>query len=103
MLINCQFCGACCFSDSDAYVPVNEPDRIRLGEDASRLIWTNGHNRYLKMQHDHCIALVVRAGSFACTIYDRRPEICRELERGSSACREEIELKKGRARRVMLT
>ncbi|MFC1611365.1 YkgJ family cysteine cluster protein [Myxococcota bacterium] len=99
--MNCQLCGACCFSDSDTYVPVNEPDRVRLGEDAGHFVRTDGRDQYLKMRSYNCIALAVQAGIFVCTIYDRRPEICRELERGSPACREEFEIKKDRARRVL--
>jgi Fe-S-cluster containining protein len=80
---------------------VNEPDRVRMGKDAGRFVRTDGSDQYLKMQSYHCIALTVQAGLFVCTIYGRRPEICRELERGSPACKEEYELKKDQARRVL--
>ena len=33
------------------------------------------------------------AKEFFCTIYERRPEICRDLGRGSPECEAELELK----------
>lgn len=101
MPVNCRVCGACCFSDSDTYVPLNESDRVRLGEDADRFVRADGRGQYMKMRSYRCVALTVRAGIFTCAIYDRRPEICRELERGSPACREEYKLKRHRARQAM--
>lgn len=101
MPANCQLCGACCFSDSDAYVPVSEGDRARLGDDAARYVWDDGQDQFLKMQGSCCCALEVRQGRFACTIYDRRPEICRELQRSSPDCRAELAIKQGRARRFL--
>jgi len=101
MTLDCQLCGACCFSDSDAYVPVNEGDRERLGEDATRYVWSDGQDLYLKMKGPCCSTLEVRQGRFVCAIYDQRPDICRELQRCSPDCRAELALKKARARRFL--
>ena len=45
----------------------------------------------MRMREGHCAALALgRTGDgevhFTCTIYERRPEICRELARGSPQC-----------------
>lgn len=46
------------------------------------------------MQGGHCAALQVAGGQFVCSVYSARPDVCRELERGSPECREERVLKK---------
>ena len=47
--------------------------------------------RYLRLEDGHCAALRIDpiTRRFACGIYDRRPDACRALESGSSACREQ--------------
>jgi Fe-S-cluster containining protein len=51
-----------------------------------------------------CIALAIDAttGSFACSIYETRPQVCRDLERASSACRGEIANKGDRPKRALV-
>lgn len=98
--LNCQRCGACCYSDSDTYVPLTEFDQERLGQEAGELEHRDGADCYMKMEDSHCIGLTLRAGTFVCSLYDRRPEICRELERGSASCREEFLLKGEQARQA---
>lgn len=92
----CLACGTCCFSTLERYVPVTGDDYLRLGEEeAERLVHWIGNRAYLRIEDGHCAALVVHAesGSFVCSTYETRPAICRELERGSSACRGEIATK----------
>jgi Fe-S-cluster containining protein len=53
------------------------------------------------MHNGHCAALDVRATAdgakeFFCTIYERRPEICRDLGCGWAECEAEVDLKGGR-------
>jgi Fe-S-cluster containining protein len=50
-----------------------------------------------------CIALAIDAvsGSFACSIYERRPQVCRDLQRSSSACRGELSTKSDRPKRAL--
>lgn len=50
-----------------------------------------------------CIALAIdpATGSFACSVYETRPQVCRDLERGSSACRGELSTKGERPRRAL--
>ena len=94
----CLRCGVCCYSDSAAYVWIRGDDWARLGEDADRLAHFIGHRAFMRMKDGHCAALEVRATvdgakEFFCTVYERRPEICRDLGRGSPECEAELELK----------
>ena len=92
----CQRCGACCFSPSETYVRVTGEDWARLGPDAEGLVHFVGNRAYLRMIGGRCAALAVRPDpesgglGFSCTIYERRPQVCRDLERGSPACEAEI-------------
>jgi Fe-S-cluster containining protein len=95
---DCQKCGVCCFSDSAEYVWVTGYDWTQLGDDADRLAHFIGNRAFMKMKGGHCAALRVtripgEPAKFFCTVYDRRPEICRVLERGSPECLGELETK----------
>ena len=88
---DCLRCGACCFSPSDTFVRVSGDDWARLGADAPRLAQFIGHRAYMRMEGGHCAALEPRTGpdgqpEFFCTAYDRRPQVCRDLARGSAQC-----------------
>jgi Fe-S-cluster containining protein len=55
----------------------------------------------MKMTESHCAALEIRRGAaeqpeFFCTIYEQRPQVCRDLARGSPQCAGEREVKGGR-------
>jgi len=101
MSYDCQSCGACCFSDSTSYVEVTGNDHDRLGEEGQPLTHFVGNRCYMRMEGGHCVALTRVGRRFACSIYERRPATCRELHRGSPACKAEITLKKARALRVL--
>jgi Fe-S-cluster containining protein len=94
---DCQNCGICCFSSSEEYVWVTGYDWTRLGEDAERLAQFIAIRAFMNMRDGHCGALEIKRVDgrvrFCCTIYDRRPEICRYLERGSPECLGELETK----------
>jgi hypothetical protein len=51
----------------------------------------------------HCAALVLDPSteSYLCSIYDRRPQVCRDLERGSPGCAGERSTKGGRPKRAL--
>jgi Fe-S-cluster containining protein len=92
--LDCQSCGACCFSSLETYVRVSGDDWMRLGSEAERVAHFIGNRAYLRMTDGHCAALIVirppdGRAHFACSIYDRRPEVCRDLARGSPACEAE--------------
>lgn len=73
-------------------------DWTRLGGDADRLAQFIGNRAFMRMSDGHCGALAITRRPdgtrfFACTIYERRPEICRYLERGSPECLADLETK----------
>ncbi len=95
---DCRRCGVCCFSASAEYVWVRGQDWSRLGLEADRLAHFIGHRAFMRMRDGHCAALEIRrdeAGraDYYCTIYERRPQICRDLGRGSPECLGELETK----------
>jgi hypothetical protein len=94
---DCQNCGVCCFSESHEYIWVTGYDWTRLGEDADRLAQFIGVRAFMKMRDGHCGALEIKRVDgrvrFGCSIYERRPEICRYLGRGSPECLGELETK----------
>src|SRR5690606_7915471 len=100
---DCLRCGVCCHSDLPTYVRVTGDDWARLGPDAGRLAHFVGHRAFMRMSDGHCAALDVRpsaagggAVEYFCTIYERRPQICRDLARGSPGCEGELMAKGGR-------
>lgn len=101
--VACLRCGVCCFSRLDTYVRVTGEDWARLGPDADRLARFVGHRAYLRMIDGRCAALAIRpaedgsdAREYFCTVYERRPQTCRDLARGSPECEAEIALKADR-------
>ena len=90
----CLRCGACCRSPATAFVRVTGDDWSRLGADAPRLAHFLGNRAFMRMKAGSCAALDLRAAPdggavFFCTVYDRRPQVCRDLARGSPACEAE--------------
>ena len=105
---DCMRCGACCFSDSPRHARVTGDDHERLGDDAERLVAWIGNLAFMRIEAvtadmHKCVALEVDAatGTFACSIYERRPEVCRDLERGSGGCRGELAAKADRPKRAL--
>lgn len=83
----CTRCGTCCFSTTLDYLRVAGVDYDRLGDDAERLTHFLENRVYMRLIDGHCAALEVTAGGdFLCSVYERRPDVCRWLERGSGAC-----------------
>lgn len=80
------------------FVHVTGNDWTRLGVRAEELAQFIGHRAFMRMLDGHCAALELRpdnagAPDFYCTIYDRRPQICRDLARGSAECEGERQTK----------
>jgi Fe-S-cluster containining protein len=84
----CRACGVCCFSTLERFVRVSGEDYARLGDDAEQLVHFIENRAYMRISDGHCAALAIDAGAepFTCTVYERRPRICRDLDRGSPAC-----------------
>jgi len=99
----CLSCGACCFGAHERYVPVSGSDYAQLDELAAPLTVFHGNRCYMRMHGGHCAALEIHAnGEFYCSVYDRRPAVCRDLQRGSSACEAEYVRKKATSHEVYL-
>jgi uncharacterized protein len=79
-------------------VRVTGDDHARLGERAEELVWFDENRAYMRMADGHCGALRIEPGSghFFCSAYDTRPDVCRDLARGSGACRGELNAKASR-------
>lgn len=86
-------------------------DHARLGDDAESLVTWIGNTAFMRLEHvgdpgrglRRCAALAIdpELGTFACSIYERRPQVCRDLERGGSACRGELATKADRPPRAL--
>ena len=107
----CTRCGACCFSESLRHARVSGDDYERLGDEAARLVTWVGNEAFMRLGGttgtQHCVALVLDVGTpaestFSCAIYERRPQVCRDLERGGSGCRGERDAKAGRPAQALL-
>lgn len=80
---------------------VTGDDWARLGDVAGRMAHFIGNRAFMRMRDGHCAALEVRRSpdgeaDFFCTLYERRPQICRDLARGSPECEGEIAARAGR-------
>jgi uncharacterized protein len=94
----CRRCGLCCFSAAEQYVAVTGNDWSRLGPLADEVAHFIGHRAFMRMANGHCAALALRRTpsgqpDFFCMIYDQRPQVCRNLERGSPQCEGERAIK----------
>ncbi len=92
---DCQHCAACCFSELDRYVRVTGNDYARLGADAVVYVHFIENRAFMRLTNGHCAALKFDSVSlqFTCQVYEHRPEVCRELERGSTSCEAERQAK----------
>ena len=89
----CTECGVCCFFDDPRYVMVFESDTHRLGERAEELThWIGGRN-FMRRTDGHCIALKQQGENWLCSIYEIRPQLCRDFERACDTCRELVPLR----------
>ncbi|MBK8858005.1 MAG: YkgJ family cysteine cluster protein [Opitutaceae bacterium] len=99
----CLACGVCCHSMLPTFVRLTGDDWSRLGPAAERVAHFIGHRAYMRMNAGHCAALELRSGpdgavQFFCTVYATRPQICRDLARGSPECLGELSAKAGRVK-----
>ena len=73
-------------------------DYERLGDAADHLVHFVGNRAYMRLAGGHCAALRVELeGRFVCTVYETRPDACRDLARESPQCQGELFTKAGRA------
>lgn len=88
---DCTSCGACCFNTLPEAVRVTGDDHARLADDAEAYTWFKGNRCYMCVEDGRCAALAVdpATGRFTCRIYERRPQVCRDLAQGGAACEAE--------------
>lgn len=96
----CLDCGACCFSPAEFYVPVSGDDWSRLGSEAEQWTHWRGNQAFMRMTDGHCVALGIAESAkegprFICHIYDRPPQTCRDLTRGSPQCEADRSMRHG--------
>ncbi len=96
-------CGTCCFSKLDTYVRVTGDDHLRLGQDVTRLVRFVGNQAFMQMIDGHCAGLAIDMvrRRFVCSVYETRPQTCRDLARGSPACEGEIATKGDRPLKML--
>jgi Fe-S-cluster containining protein len=90
---DCQACGACCKFGGDVTVEEGEAQVPRhLTRSVRRLMgyasWeADCGTRRMARKNDCCIAFRGQVGGACrCSIYDRRPEVCRTFTPGSPDC-----------------
>jgi Fe-S-cluster containining protein len=99
---DCQSCGACCMPDEagDVYVDLAEDDVLRLSPAfRQRAVvdlrattgdpWLSLRTKRDDEGHCVCIALQGTIGArVSCSIYERRPDGCRDYQPGTTDCRQ---------------
>jgi Fe-S-cluster containining protein len=90
----CKRCGICCLADANAYITNKDLKRWKAQgrDDIFRMlerehaIWVGDHlissedGRYVH----GCVFLAADGDHYVCTIYETRPETCRDYRPGSS-------------------
>jgi Fe-S-cluster containining protein len=95
-LPDCQDCALCCFSSDERFAELENTDfaRLTLDEQVRLTVFRDGRC-HMRVEEGHCAALVRRDGRWACSVYERRPQVCRDFERGADACRYELDEARG--------
>lgn len=88
--VACQTCGACC---REAYHSVTVSVRDPVVWKQPDMIIRHGHRFEIRREGPRCAALVDRRAEparrlpvFSCTIYDDRPQPCRDFQAGGRHC-----------------
>ena len=87
--LDCRTCGACCRAAYDAVIVGPRDPVVRLH---AELVVRSPKLVQIRREGDRCAALGGGSspdGAFApytCSIYDERPRVCREFERGGENC-----------------
>lgn len=92
---DCQSCGACCRAhpnyEGANYVRIYDEDAERMTQKQRQLytVKLRGNKHAMRLVGDkRCAALEGEIGGcVSCRIYDNRPEVCRNFERGDDSCR----------------
>jgi hypothetical protein len=84
---DCLDCGACCREAFDA-VPVEASNPLLRSHPEWIRRDLEGFDAYLPRPGGRCVALAPEHPPHRCTVYDARPESCRDFEQGSRNCLE---------------
>jgi Fe-S-cluster containining protein len=99
-LPECTECGHCCFFDDPRYVMLFEGDFERLGARADELTVEIAGRVFMRSREGHCIALRQDGERWLCSIYEQRPFLCRDFQRGCDTCHDVVREKHPRVRRL---
>ncbi|MDC3379182.1 YkgJ family cysteine cluster protein [Planctomycetota bacterium] len=81
---DCLDCGACCFARTPGHLPMSGVDHARLTQnEQEQLTEFRGTRCFMKISGERCVNL---QGDMRCSIYERRPQVCRDYEQGGEAC-----------------
>lgn len=90
--LDCRACGACCFG-LDVVLSPGDIERFEADRELERLTVLHRFSTGLTWRlmkktgpHERCVALSGRLGDCRCSIYEQRPELCRELAAGAPDC-----------------
>lgn len=97
---DCQACGACCHGRGHPFVLVWRDDLARMTEADRALVEPRlgggGYMRSVPVElagrtYRRCVALGQEGGRWSCTIYERRPQACRDYARDSLSCEVDVD------------
>ena len=72
-------------------------DYARLGDSAESMVRWTADKAFLRVVETRCEQLVRGPEGVACSIYEQRPDACRDFVRGSAACEAELDRKNPKA------
>ena len=105
---SCLQCGKCCFVDLTAYAQQSDYDRWKAQDrqdilnviEHRHLVWSG--DRLISAETGNapreCPFLFSDEGKCKCSIYETRPQVCREYEPGSSALCPQFNIKRRRGK-----
>ena len=73
----CSNCGVCC----RFHVRLSEKDIRRIKTDVD-YVENVGGKKWIKRKNGYCIFLEIKEGKSSCTIYSKRPNVCRKYPFG---------------------
>lgn len=80
----CQDCGICCRASVPDYVELSDFEIDNIPERMVKWIDTFP---FMRMRKGACIAFRSCESRCSCAVYEHRPNVCRDFERGGSRCR----------------
>ena len=91
-VLDCQACGACCVTAGEVCVQPSDATPRHLTRSVRGAMgfasWEadEGLRRMARAENDACVSLRKSGDTWRCSIYDRRPAVCREFLPGAADC-----------------